>query len=83
MTPVSDPAVVDQIHAGIHILIFHPGIGRDVGMPTGGIRAEEVVTRTEEFIFPRDMRLGGGTDKLHAQHRWGLGVRGWGLGFRC
>src|SRR5262245_40469720 len=73
-------AVVEQVYAGIHILIAHLGVSGDVGVPPGGVAAEEVMALARQFILPGDAGVGISTNEVHAEHGCGLRIRDWGLG---
>ena len=43
-------AVIDQINAVINIFVFDLGVVGDIGMPLGGIVANEIIARTLQLI---------------------------------
>ena len=51
-------SVVEQVHAGIDVLILHSGIGGNVGVPLAGIIAEEVVAGAGQDIQADDIGAG-------------------------
>src|SRR6266851_1780633 len=70
-------AVVDEIDAGVDILVSDLGIVRNIRPPPGGIVADEVVARASLRVQAADRRGNIATDQLHPQHVFfGLPRRG-------
>src|SRR2546425_12635684 len=61
-------AVIDQVNAGIDILVSHLAIGGDISMPFLRIAADEVVVFARQLLKPQDPWCGIGADELHAQY---------------
>lgn len=72
-------AVIEEIHAQIHILVLHLGVIRDVGPPLLRIVAKKVVGLARQLIDPDNLRCRVRADEFHAQdrRRWGLGTESW------
>jgi len=43
-------AITNQVHAGIDVPLFHPGVIRHVSAPLSGIVANEVIALAREFL---------------------------------
>ncbi len=61
-------AVVDEIDAGISVLVAHLREVGNVGVPLAGIVADEVVALAFLLARSGNVRCGIGADQLHAQH---------------
>src|SRR5438552_11092486 len=60
-------SVVDQIDAGIHVVVSDLGIGADVGPPLLGVASNEVVDLSGKLVFSGQLGLVVGSGQLHAQ----------------
>ena len=58
-------AVVDQVDAGIHVPVPNLGVGRDFGVPPGGIISDEVVGDARLSILSQDLRCWVAARQLH------------------
>src|SRR5262249_48128717 len=65
-------AVIHQVHAGIHIGVFHLGVVRHVGAPFLGIIANEVVRLAGYLVQPNYLGVWFRPHKSHPEE----GVRG-------
>lgn len=62
-------AVIDRVDAGIHVLDPNPGVAGHIGMPLGGIVADEIVARTRQPIRRRNGGIWTRPHELHTDGR--------------
>ena len=60
-------AVINQIHAGINVLIVYFAVGGDVGLPALGIAATKIVGLAWHFVHAGDRCLPVRTQQLHTK----------------
>ena len=58
-------AVVDQVDAGIDVVISHPGVGGHPGPPILGIIPDKVIDDTRQALYSRDLGSWTRTHELH------------------
>jgi hypothetical protein len=64
-------AVVNQVHARIHIPVMHPGEGGDAGAPAARVVADEVVCLARQLLHASSFSVRVGTGEPHSErHRW-------------
>jgi hypothetical protein len=61
-------AVINQIHAGIDVLVSHLGIIWYVGTPLIGIVADKIIALARQFLHARHCGAGVCTDEFHAKN---------------
>ena len=61
-------AIVDEIHAGIHIRIHDPSVRGNIGAPFLRIVADEIVHLAGQFIQTSCLRMRIGASKMEVQH---------------
>ncbi|HEV3204752.1 MAG TPA: hypothetical protein VGY77_10225, partial [Gemmataceae bacterium] len=59
-------AVVNQVDAGVDLLIFDFAIGRYIGVPLGRIVAEQVIDLSRQWVLPHGYRGGVAAQHVHA-----------------
>src|SRR4051812_25322930 len=60
--------VIDKVDARIHVFVFHPGVGSEVGPPSSRVVADEVVSATGQWVDSFHLRHWIRSDQAQSQH---------------